>query len=57
VHIILKIQNSKGFDRILERILVDGIENIMKPLAYLVKIIYKQKKLPDQWLVAKTNSG
>ena len=50
----LKIKNSEGFDRIPQRILVDGIDVLLTPITALMNKIYEQKCVPDQWLVAKT---
>lgn len=50
----LKCKNSEGFDRIPQRILLDGAEILLGPLTTLFSKIYHQKCIPDQWLVAKT---
>ena len=50
----LKSKNSEGFDRIPQRILVDGVEVLLQPLTYLFGQIYEQKQVPEQWLVSKT---
>ena len=50
----LKIKNCEGYDRIPQRILVDGAEILISPLAKLFNRIYYQRSLPDQWLVSKT---
>jgi hypothetical protein len=50
----LKPKNSEGFDRILQRILLDGMEVLLPPLTRLFKQVYEQVSVPDQWLVAKT---
>ena len=50
----LKAKNSEGFDRIPQRILLDGAEVILKPLSGLFKRIYETGMVPDQWLIAKT---
>ena len=39
----LKVKNNEGFDRIPQRILVDGIDNLLSPLTYLFQLIYKKK--------------
>ena len=49
----LKTKNCEGFDRIPMRILKDGASVIGKPLSILFKKIYKTKKIPEQWKVAK----
>jgi hypothetical protein len=50
----LKSKNTEGFDRIPQRILVDGVEFLLEPLTYLFEQIYRQKKVPEQWLISKT---
>jgi hypothetical protein len=50
----MKIKNSEGFDRIPQRIIKEGIENLLEPFAQLFKRIYTQRAVPDQWLLAKT---
>ena len=52
--ISLKTKNSEGFDRIPQRILIDGVDYLLEPLTCLFKLIYEEKKVPDQWLAAKT---
>ena len=49
----IKIKNVEGYDRIPQRVLVDGIEILLRPLAVLFDLIYRQSKVPDQWLVSK----
>ena len=50
----LKPKNSEGFDRIPQRVLLDGTEHLLQPLTTLFDQVYKQRKIPNQWLVAKT---
>ena len=50
----LKIKNSEGFDRIPQRILVDGLEYLIVKFQGLFSRIYTQRKFPLQWLVSKT---
>ena len=50
----LKPKNSEGFDRIPQRVLRDGMEILLPPLTRLFDQIYNSKKIPDQWLIAKT---
>ena len=50
----LKTKNSEGFDRIPQKVLVDGTSILAKPMHKLMSLIYKEKQIPDQWLVAKT---
>ena len=49
----LKLKNSEGYDRIPQRILVDGGVQLIKPLAKLFALIYSEKMIPDQWRVSK----
>ena len=51
----IKIKNTEGFDRIPQRILVDGSENLIDPLTELFGLIYNHNQLPERWLIAKTN--
>jgi hypothetical protein len=50
----LKIKNSEGFDRIPQRILIDGINPLLKPLTDLFILIFKNNIIPKQWLISKT---
>ena len=50
----LKLSKSEGFNRIPQRILVDGAEILAAPLGGLFERIYNQKKfLKKKWSVAK----
>ena len=49
----MKIKNCEGYDRIPQRILIDGIDFLAKPLTALLNQIYITKQIPEQWLVAK----
>ena len=49
----LNSNNTEGHDRIPVRIIVDSIELLSKPLAYLFNEIYSTKQLPEQWLISK----
>ena len=35
----IKIKNTEGYDRIPQRILVDGLEQLIVPLTHLFKLI------------------
>jgi hypothetical protein len=50
----LKPKNSEGFDRIPQRVLKDGMEILLAPLSRLFELIYKTRRIPEQWRVAKT---
>ena len=49
----IKIKNCEGYDRIPQRILVDGIKYLLQPLTKLFDMIYKHKKIPEQWSISK----
>ena len=49
----IKPKNSEGYDRIPQRILLDGVKYLTYPLTVLFNKIYLTKELPEQWLVAK----
>ena len=44
----IKVKNCQGFDRISQRILVDGIDHLVLPLTHLFNEIYYKNQLPDQ---------
>ena len=50
----MKIKNSEGYDRIPQRIIKEGIDNLIIPFTELFSGIYAQRTLPAQWLLAKT---
>ena len=49
----IKLKNCEGFDRIPQRILVEGAESLIQPLTTLFRKIYSQKTIPEQWLISK----
>ena len=49
----LKIKNCEGFDRILLRIFNEGAEILISPLSQLYKLIYTEKRIPEQWKTAR----
>ena len=49
----IKMKNSEGFDRIPQRVLVDGIDYLLLPVSKLFEIIYKEKAIPEQWRLSK----
>ena len=49
----IKLKNSEGYDRIPQRILVDGANYFVPPLARLFNMIYYQNSIPEQWRIAK----
>jgi hypothetical protein len=50
----LKMKNTEGFDRIPQRVLVDGVEILAPAFTQLFELIYTQCTIPAQWRVAKT---
>ena len=40
----IKMKNSEGYDRIPQRVLLDGNEHLLLPMAKLFELIYKEKK-------------
>ena len=49
----LKCKNSEGFDRIPQRVLLDGADLLLPPLVKLFTLVYNEKAIPEQWSVAK----
>ena len=49
----IKIKNCEGFDRIPQRVLVDGAPILIHPLKELFRRVYYQNSLPEQWLISK----
>ena len=49
----LKLKNTEGFDRIPQRILIDGRGFLMGPLTELFKMIYRDQVIPEQWIMSK----
>jgi hypothetical protein len=45
----IKTKNCEGYDRIIS----DGTEYLIKPFTELFNRIYNQRKIPDQWSIAK----
>ena len=50
----LKIKNSEVFDRIPQRILLDGADVLIDAYEGLFSRMYAQVKVPAQWLISKT---
>ena len=50
----LSMKNTEGYDRIPQRILVDGSDHLLTPLTRLFDLIYNHKQIPEQWKVSKT---
>ena len=54
-HDVKKIEHAEGFDRIPQRVLVDGVEVCFSPgLLKLLEFVYSQCTILAQWLVADT---
>ena len=49
----IKIKNCEGFDRIPQRVLVDGAPILIHPLRELFRRVYYQNSLPEQWLISQ----
>ena len=49
----IKLKNSEGEDRIPQRILIDGMEILLQPLAVFFSMVYRDKVIPEQWKMAK----
>ena len=47
------MKNTEGYDRIPQRIIIDGLESLGKPLEKLFAMIYRDKKVLGQWLISK----
>jgi hypothetical protein len=50
----LKLKNSEGFDHIPQRVQVDGVDRLIKPIWVLINEIYTSKQITHQWLVSET---
>ena len=49
----IKNKNCEGYDRIPQRILSDGANELIIPLTGLFQRIYTQKIIPEQWSISK----
>ena len=49
----IKLKNCKGNDRIPQRILVDGLSELLTPFTVLLKKVYYQRTLPSSDLCQK----
>ena len=49
----LKLKNSEGFDRIPQRILIDGMSALINPFSTLFNLIYLTNEIPEQWSMSK----
>ena len=49
----LKLKNTEGYDRIPQRILIDGHDFLIVPLTQLFKLIYRDQAILEQWLISK----
>ena len=48
------MKNTEGYDRIPQRILVDGVDLLLESFVGLFSRIYNQTEVPAQWLISKT---
>ena len=48
------MKNTEGYDRIPQRILVDGVDLLLESFVGLFLRIYNQTDVPAQWLISKT---
>ena len=49
----LKLKNSEGYDRIPQRILLDGVSQLTEPFLKLFTLIYTTNTIPEQWSMSK----
>ena len=49
----IKLKNTEGYDGIPQRVLVDGLKQLLAPLTHLFELIYRNKVIPEQWVVLK----
>ena len=49
----LKIKNCEGVDRIPQGVIAVGMNQHVTPFTVLFDLIYKTRRLPEQWLLAK----
>ena len=52
----LKLKNSEGYDRIPQRILIDGKSKLVEPFSVLFNLIYSTNKIPEEWSMSKINN-
>ena len=50
----VKIKNCKGYDRIPQRVLNEGMDVLLAPLYKLFNLIYNQKKFPNNGQLVKS---
>ena len=48
----IKEKNCEGYDRIPQRVLLDGFQFLLDPLVALFSLIYTERAIPDQWRFA-----
>ena len=49
----IKIKNCEGYDRIPQRILIEGHDILLPPIKRLFELIYEYKCIPQQWSISK----
>ena len=50
----LKLKNSEGYDRIPQRILLDGVSQLTEPFLKLFTLIYTTNTIPEQWSISNS---
>ena len=51
IHYSNHVKNTEGYDRIPQIIIIDGLGALSKPLTKLFELVYREKKVPGQWLI------
>ena len=49
----IKLKNSEGYDRIPQRVIVDGMEQLIDPLSNMFLCVYNESAIPEQWKFSK----
>ena len=49
----LKTKNCEGYDRIPQRVLIDGLGVLVEPLTKFFEKVYRDFAIPGQWLISK----
>jgi hypothetical protein len=54
MHVVTYNKNTERLDRAPQTILLDGVEELLSPLSKHFELTFREKMVPDQWLIAKT---